>query len=73
VDEAKSPKFELAGPPCRNPGCNGVLIDASSFVTKEVFRRCSACSQTFDRLPASQALLMAKATIERILKGEKSS
>jgi hypothetical protein len=43
--------FELIGPPCEVPGCNGTLVDTIDWKTKECFRKCSKCSTKFGRMP----------------------
>lgn len=67
------PQFELIGPPCEDPACKGVLVDHISTRTQECFRRCATCKKEFGRMPAKEKLAWATRTIERALRGEKSS
>ena len=68
-----TPLFELVGPPCEAPECSGVLVDTMSLKTKEWWKQCSVCKAEFYRMSGSEALSMAKRTIDRVLKGERIS
>jgi hypothetical protein len=67
------PTFELAGAPCEKPGCSGVLVDFINLKSQDFFRRCSVCGSEVHRVPAKDKLAWVERTIERALKGERSS
>jgi hypothetical protein len=76
MTRVKFPQFELVGPPCRAPGCKGVLVDHLSGATsgpKDFFRKCATCAAEFDRVPAEEALAWAERVIKRVLTGESPS
>jgi hypothetical protein len=45
----KFPEFELQGPKCDKPNCNGVLVDHMELITTKLFKRCSVCKTKYDR------------------------
>jgi hypothetical protein len=50
------PLFELVGPPCKKPPCQGTLIATMSLKTKEYFLRCAKCESNFDIEPINTFL-----------------
>lgn len=67
------PTFELAGPPCRVVGCQGVLVPSVGTKDAMYRDRCSRCGQAFNEAPVLEKVGWARRTIERVLKGEKES
>ena len=68
------PQFELFGPPCKTPGCKGLLVDHMTINDpKECWKQCSVCKAQFNRMPAADALGYALRVIDRVLKSEKIS
>jgi hypothetical protein len=47
----KYPMFELVGPHCETPGCDGVLVDHFNIKERKFFKKCSACKKDFSFLP----------------------
>jgi hypothetical protein len=64
------PMFELVGPPCELPGCNGVLVNTIALKTQIFSKKCSVCHAEFNKMPVKDAMAWAVHTIERVFKGE---
>ena len=59
----------LVGPPCRNEGCEGVLVMNYHLVTHGMFYECFKCKAQFDREPAENKLAQSVSTIRQVLGG----
>lgn len=74
INNVEFPKFEPAGPCCKNPECDGVLWPYASLKHPvEIWEQCTVCKQQFGRMPAKDVIDYTFRLINRILKGEKEN
>lgn len=65
------PQFELAGPPCEQAGCRGVLVQTISLKQDMAYQKCSVCGHQHYEMKRSELLAHSIRTIERVLAGQK--
>ena len=66
VKRVKFPLFELADPPCKDPGCDGNRIPTVDLQTKDHFRKCHKCGAITDRRTGQEAYDFTVKTVNEI-------
>ena len=64
------PEFELTGPSCLDPTCNGVLTRFTGIRSKESFEKCSKCGQEFNRVTGEEFLVIFLRNLAKVLPNE---
>jgi len=47
TERVKFPEFELVGPKCKEPGCDGVLVFTMDKQLRHCWHQCSKCNKKF--------------------------
>jgi len=48
VKRVNIPEFELVGPSCRQPNCDGKLIVTILIKEKKICKKCSVCNKNYN-------------------------